>query len=394
MAVWRYNTAAPDLSSYATNASLTQVADNLAAYVAEQNAAQSGGTTLIESFTGADGAPLPATFTQDGQNGLGIYQNALAVLAPFVPNTGHQYWYRSVTPMSTDDVSVVVQFLGYPKSSVPTTFYLRGSSSGLGNVYCRVLGTSVEIGQGAWSGTTFTRTSVWRTQSYTFGSNPSVELRTSGTNYYVYINGSTTPTISYTDGSGYPIDSAHRHVGGIMEDSNGLFFGTVSTSLTSFNASDVAVPATLGAGWELCRTSTGSVSKANGEGLLPANTFDNIVRASNVDTSLALSTGQIGILKPGWYDMTLRIHMNAGAGSNNIAACLFGHRSGGTSAKLKSGGDVQQVASCAATFGMYLEAGGYVQAAMNNGTGLAKGLIGDTGGTILYFSGILSNRVQ
>ncbi|ARK07713.1 putative receptor-binding protein [Rhodococcus phage Toil] len=403
--VWRYTTMAPDLSDLVTqselttglggkadtstvdelNTSIVNTADSLAAYIAQQNASQSGGISIISNFNGTNGDPLPSTFVQDAQNGLYIWDNCLDIGAPFVAFTDKEFWYRSNIPLTMDDQSVSIVFQGKPTSQ-PTIIYLRGSSTGGGFVYASFVNNTIRIGWGSFTSSHFNAGTVWQTTGYTLPNNAQVEFKAVGTTYQVFVNGNPSPIASITNGT-FPIGPSNRYVGGVQEVSNGAFFGTEAAPISSFNASDVAAPVYLGHGWDLYRANIGGVSKGTGNSVLPAGTFDNIRDAYGVDTTFALSNGIITATKAGWYSINLRIHISVGAGSNNICALLYGNQSVGSIQLLRAGGDIQQVSCCAASWNIYLEAGGWVQAGMNNGTGLGKSIIGDTTGYITYFSG-------
>lgn len=389
MAIWRYTDAAPDLSGLVAaideaDAAARAASDTIAAWIAEQNAGQSGGIAITSGFDDPTGN-LPAGFTQDSQQSLKVYQGTLRVFYPSVPNETRDFWIRSNTALTTDDVSLAIVIVG-EQTFVADAMFIRGNSSGTDYVIVGISGDQIAIGRGSYNQATNDHTATpWKTESYSVPSGARVEVRAQGNLYRVYVNGAPTPVLSHTDVSGYPVDASHRYTGMVFFLQDGIFQTNRSAPITTFAASDIALPAYFGAGWELYRGTATAINKSSGNSVLPDNTF-TVVRDSNlVDISNALVQGKIGIQQSGWYVITLRIHFNATSG---YACLLYGTDPGsGTEYIMRAGADWSGLSSVSATWVLYLRAGATVRAGANNTNVGARGIIGESTGYITYFQG-------
>lgn len=391
MAIWRYTDAAPDLSGLVAaveeaDAAARAASDTIAAYIAEQNAGESGGIAITSGFDDTTG-DLPAGFTQDTQEALKVYQGTLRVFYPSVPNETRDFWIRTNIPLTTDDVSLAVVIVG-EQTFVADAIFVRGNADGSDYVVVGISENSIAIGRGSYNQVTHDHTAVsWKTESYSVPSGARVEVRAQGNLYRVYVNGAPTPVLSHTDMSGYPVDASHRYAGMVFFLQDGIFQTNRSAPITTFAASDIALPAYFGAGWEIYRGTTTAINKASGSSALPDNTF-TVIRDSNlVGISTALTNGRIGITQSGWYTIVLRVHFNATP--QGIYCCLlYGTDPGsGTEYVMRAGADIGGQPSVSATWVLYLRAGATVRAGMNNSGIGARGVVGESTGYITYFAG-------
>ncbi|MGW1743854.1 hypothetical protein ACWCPQ_34235 [Nocardia sp. NPDC001965] len=397
MAFWRYTEAAPDLSGLATASDLAAIddaqratSDALSAYLAEQNAGNSGGIAITDDFTGDDDTLPTETFIQDSQNALRRYQGKLAVWSAALPNQTRDYWFRSNIPLETDDQSIAF-VLGLAPQLVPTVVYLRGTSDGSDLIYIAVGPNGVQLGRGNYNlGTHDVTLTPWITSTIAGIPNGArFELRATGTTYRVHMNGSPTPVIAHTDVSGYPIDASHRYIGGIMLLQDGIFQNNRSAYINSIAASDIALPTYNGVGWDVYRGLSTGLTVANGQFVLPVGTFTVIRDAYGVDTTkVATESGRIDIIYPGWYVISCRMHFTSAA--SLYCPILYGNANGpstGTQTILRIGGDIPNEPDVQASWVIYLRAGAYVKLGVNNGSGASRTITGDAAGNITVFTG-------
>lgn len=395
MAIWRYTEAPPDLSGLPTFGDLSELENTInvtsqqwLAYIAKQNAEQSGGISFSRSFEGT--GPLPSTMYQDYRAGIGVKDSALVPTYGFVANRVFSFWALDRTPLTTDDFSVVVNIRAYPKAGTPTYILARAKADMSEAIGCAVMVNTLVVGKVSFSGATGSFT-AWNTVSgIQIPNNATVEFRGSGNNYTVIVNGVVLQSFTYV-GTPYPIDSLHRFVGAAFDQDNGLFFGTVSSGITSFTASDIAVPATLGTGWDMCRTSTSNAPKSSGNGVV-SGVYDKLNRSANCLANLG--DGYIGITRPGWYTVSLRFHFASSAGTGVYCPLLYGNVTGGsTPTLLRAGQDVTgtQINDSMGTFEIYLPAGSFIMPGVN--VPGSRNIVGDPTGYITYWTGALARTV-
>lgn len=395
MAIWRYNDAPPDLSGLPTFGDLSALENTInvtsaqwLAYIAAQNAEQSGGISFSRSFEGT--GPLPATMYQDSRVGMGVKDSALVPTYGFVSNRDYTFWALDRTPLTTDDFSVVVNIRAYPKAGTPTYILARANADMSEAIYCAVMVNTLVVGKVSFDGPDPTYT-PWNTVTgIQIPNNGTVEFRGSGNNYTVKANGVALQNFTSV-AAPYPIDSLHRFVGAAFEQDNAFFTSTISSGITSLTASDIAVPATLGTGWDMFRASTSGSAKGSGNSVV-SGCYDSLRRSANCVPNLG--DGYVGITRPGWYTLSLRFQFTASAGTSVYCPLIYGNVTGGsTPTVLRAGQDITgtQINNSMGTFEIYLPAGSFVMPGAN--TPNTRTIVGDPTGYITYWTGALSRTV-
>lgn len=407
MAFWRYTEAAPDLSGYATTDSVNILSNNLStvqlgadataaqlqAYIANQNAGNSGGIAVTIPMTGTGLIPLDSRLVQDARDGMRLNNDTCVVNYPFAANQAFPFTARLANPLTTDDQSSVQTFQGLVPGNAGAAVIARCNAGFTDMVIAIAIQGQVQL-LSIVGGTQTT----WKTQSCSTPGAGTLELQCVGTNYTILYNGVT--VLTYTDVlNSQPRDSLHRYTGYRMYVYNGLFFGTPSPPVTSFNTSDITVPATLGTGWEIFRgTGTATANQPSGVNQIQVSCYDTVKRAANI-TFINQVVGYIGITKPGWYDVTIRTHLNGAANTSIYSTILYsnlttaGVPNGAVYRPDKSGQDVTgtQVSNSYGSFNIYCPTGTILSPGINLGPG-ARGIVGDTNGTLTYFSGNLTSK--
>lgn len=410
--MWRYTTIPPNWNQ--TNSNLSAVAlqsattaSQLAALIAQNNAASSGGISVSEQFSEYTGNTLPAQWTvQPSPNaGFGIYRPSNT---SFDNNKGihspiawfYQYlsgptrnWAQHTKLLTTDSVSIQAIFGSVLRNDYPTTIFCHASTAMDAFVYCNCFSQSIHIGIGSWNSST----QAWTFTEWTFFSTDvapgdNIEIKNTGVNWTVNQNGVALGT--YADNaSTAKYDSTHRAWGYAIAGTNSLFaLDDISGGLTSIVASDIAVPVYIGTGWNQYRASTSSISPAGaGDRQLPTNCLDTTTFAQNVTTIDSNGIGGIQIQKEGFYVMVFRWLANATAGDFASYRCHLYFRNAtitDTLQLLQYGGDHSANATGAtATFIEYLRKGNIVYPGVGSTNG-TPGIVGNAGGSNTYWEGV------
>lgn len=424
--MWRFSTAPqniPALTNGLTSAisnisSLSNLANTSAAQIAAiigaQNAGSSGGISVNEDFSTYNGGPLPSakwnTPATANSYYFGVYipfgaaieavEGITATLAYYYqqanPASNVRHYAQHTTQMTTDSVSIQAVFGSNGQNDQFTSLFSHASSSMDNFIYANFFNNHVYLGHGSlisgsWSFTDFTGANI----AMTVNNGDRVELRNSGTSWSVLVNGF--PVIAYTDtgGSGF-YDSSHRYWGYTLGNNlAGFALADISFGITSINASDIAVPATLGvAGWRLYRASTSFVSLAgSGNQFLGSGTLDTVERTLNVTQVDTAGLGGIQIKKEGWYQINFRALYNSTAGSFGSYRALIVTRNAtitDTPIVARVGADFSANANSASiSSSLYLKVNNIVYPGIYQGGSNSIG--GEAVGAYTWWEGMLSN---
>lgn len=412
--MWKYTTIPPNLPLI--NSSISAVAlqsantaSQLAALIGQQNANNSGGVTVNENFTTYTSNTLPSQWTvQSTATGFGVYipseqsfesgQGIKTTIAWFwaTHSSQVQFYARHNTVMKTDSVSIQAVTGTNGQQDKFTSLISHASSSLDSFAYVNLFNNHIYFGHGTLISGTYTFNDL-ANAAYTINNGDLVELKNVGTTWQVNVNGQL--ALAVTDSGGViSYDSSHRYWGYIQAQGVALItMGDVSFGLQSITASDIAIPATLGTGWNMYRASTSSLAMpGSGNQQLASGTLDTTVYTANCTAVDTAGLGGVQISKTGMYGIKFRWQTTGtvgGIGNPVFRSIIWVRATSLTSplTLLRVGEEFSgNAVSAGATWFEYLTAGNiiYPGAVYTGGT---PSLVGDTAGTLTYWEGMLSN---
>lgn len=422
--MWRYTTIPPNILQINSDISAVALqsatnATQLAILIGQQNGNNSGGTTFAQNFQTlpAGALPNPHWIVETEPNGTtGVYQPstprssldnsegvntgiAWFITDPTPLNAQARYYHRYDTPLMTDSVSLQFVVGSNGQSNQATIFFTHADSSMLNFNYVAIYNNRVFIGYGTRSvGAVYTFTDWLPATNLTVANGSLGEVRNQGTNWSLLINGAT--IVSFTDiaGNGF-YNATHRYFGFILSQQNQFIAGLDrSFGVTSIVASDIAVPAVFGTGWQIARANATALAVAAGNNPCPAGTFDTTEFITQ-NVTLNNNAGEIIITKEGWYQLSWNYKLNTLSGNFPFNALLYFRPTvGGTQVLKRIGADIGQPAngvlqgggfSSQISTALYLKAGNTIQPGI--GVAGANNIIGNAGLTITFWTGIFSN---
>lgn len=376
----------------------------LAALLAAQQAAASGGRYDSDNFTRANSADLGSEWSpyRNGAGTLGITSNKAAWKSS--GTSGATEYDRFLgTEYLTDYQSVSDTISGtWPIGSANTTLFARAdTTTGIVNGQASPL-NAVGVEYGSDSAirliTVVAGVQVSRgTYGYLMQAGDTLELRagtlTSVRQFQVLLNG--TIIISWTDtgpvtmlGAGYRWSGLRVGIGG------GVFGQAPMPAIANFAMADLPAGAGLtGVGWRLYRAATSTVAVA--EGSVFPTLFDTAELGVGV-TLGTLGTGEIVVPKSGWYQIKVGITVSSYAVPANATrtftlGCYVGgalyerglkHR--WTSGSTAVAADDHTLSD---SFIVYAQAGQTIRCALL--AGFTLNIQGSPGGDMTFFKGAL-----
>lgn len=414
---WRYLTAGLNVSLLqlgitAAQNSATATATALAALIGAQNGDASSGIEITVDFTDDAAGVLDSDWTVETLSGTpytGIYapssppsgfENGQGISTPIawftsaIPGGFHAsetLYHRHNTVLTTDSAEVSVVLGTYGGEGDASLHVFTHAASNLAD-FMRV---SVRKNHFWWGPATYSAGTYgwtdWNDDGFTFSKGDTVTISNQGTLWTLKRNGVIVDTQTDSGGDAF-YDASHRYWGFILEIQNELVALTdVSFGVSSIVASDVEIPAYLGTGWRLSRTSTsntGGLSSGATAGQVPASTYDTTGPETNC-TVQSLGLGEILIPKDGRYVCTVtHFCANAFGTGASLRPCLGRRASvGGALTWIAEGGEGSANADeVSSTFIEYFTAGqlavpGYA------GNSIGNAFRGEAAGAKHHFAG-------
>ena len=304
--------------------------------IAAINAALGGeagsGVYFVDTFDRADSASLGSDWTVADPSSVGIAISSNQAVAGTAASGSV---FAACNTIALGDNMSVAAVIGDPLSGLfyDTALHVRMNTTQTAWVYLNVFKNKVYLGRATRSGSSSTYTDwVSVTSGISITNGTQVELRAEGTTYRAYVGGKL--VAAFTDAAvSHPVGASYRSTGfKVRNDSIGR-----SLALSSFAMADITVPATLGTGWNLYRSSTSgssSTSWTTSGAAFGSNTFDVEDRKANVVVD-NLGLGRIKTLKAGWYTVTAHAVTNTGIALGGVG--LLGGTSTGSMSMIKLG---------------------------------------------------------
>ena len=357
------------------------------------------GVYFVDTFDRADSGSLGSDWTTVDPFGSDIQiESNQAVSGTGATGSGFAVCN---TPTLGDNMSAAA-VMGSTLSSFfyDSAIHVRMNTGATAWVYLNVFKNKVYLGRATRSGTSVTYTDwVSVTSGISVTNGTQVELRAEGATYRAYVAGKL--VAAYTDsGVSHPVGASYRSTGfKVRNDSLGR-----SQAFSSFAMADITVPATVGTGWSLYRSSTSGSTATTWTttgASFGSDTFDVEEHSPNVDVAL-LGVGRIRIIKPGWY--TVSVSARSSTAKALAMVGLFGGTVPGSLSLIRIGQVGQDVdldttgvtttspKNWSATWTVYCPADYYLTPGGVTQSGSPSvSLVGLTGGYATNFHGALLN---
>lgn len=356
------------------------------------------GAVYEMDIAGADGAALPTGDWSAVSNAVVRVPSSIAVAGLAAGTTAgymncaHQY--------TTDTQSIAVVTGAGGDSTAGTILHFHCDSAYTTGIYLKITTHALELGyfSGAYGSRTYTAFGGTGSVSVSVPIGSRVEVRNSAANSYdLVINGIVQST--YVDTAAHAVSGNHyaqiTFSSGTAWDWAHFNSWTVySFWVSAVMVADYVLPAYVGSGARMYRTSTSNVSTA---GIL-ASSYFGVLDNSTSDITVDLTNSKFTVSTEGRYLVTMRsklsINVGAYAGSSYVTPQLYIN---GALARLgddsfayysSSDGIGGGVGSMNGTWSVYLHPNDYVQVGWTKSlnVGASATVTGEATGTQTYFS--------